>query len=111
HLATPLGPLNSSASLLVIARRNCSSGEAHRRPIIGEEVELGEEEPSGSAKIKEDRMREFPERVKRRAAGEGRQLTDGAAAARYAGCRWEREGASPGWSRGQQGKYHWCQWE
>ncbi|CAI9569657.1 unnamed protein product, partial [Staurois parvus] len=108
HLATPLGSLNSSASSLVIARRNCSSGEAHRRPIIGEEVELGEEEPSGSSKIKEDQVRDLPERVKRRAAGEGRQLTGNS---RYAGCRWEREGASPGWSRGQQGKYHWCQWE
>ncbi|CAI9545096.1 unnamed protein product, partial [Staurois parvus] len=75
----------------VIGRRNCSSGEAHRRPITGKEVELGEEEePSGTAKI---------ERVKRRrAAGEGRQLTG-------------KEGASPGWSRGLQGKYHWCQWE
>ncbi|CAI9616717.1 unnamed protein product, partial [Staurois parvus] len=31
--------------------RNCSSGEAHRRPITGEEVELGEEEPSGSARV------------------------------------------------------------
>ncbi|CAI9622972.1 unnamed protein product, partial [Staurois parvus] len=51
----------------VIGRLNCSSGEAHRRPITGEEVELGEEEPSGTAKI---------ERVKRRrAAGEGRHLT------------------------------------
>ncbi|CAI9542704.1 unnamed protein product [Staurois parvus] len=53
----------------VIGRRNCSSGEAHRRPITGEEVELGEEEPSGTVKI---------ERVKRRrAAGEGRHLTEG----------------------------------
>ncbi|CAI9587725.1 unnamed protein product, partial [Staurois parvus] len=105
HLATPLGSLNSSASSPVIGRRNCSSGEAHRRPITGEE------EPSGSVKIKEDRVRELLEQVKRRAAREGRQLTDGAAVARNAGCRWEREGASPGWSRGQQGKYHWCQWE
>ncbi|CAI9578717.1 unnamed protein product, partial [Staurois parvus] len=54
HLATPPGSLNSSASSLVIGRRNCSSGEAHRQPITGEEVELGEEEPSGSTKIKED---------------------------------------------------------
>ncbi|CAI9623815.1 unnamed protein product, partial [Staurois parvus] len=54
----------------VIGRRNFSSGEAHRRPITGEEVELGEEEPSSTAKIK---------RVKRRrAAGEGRHLTEGA---------------------------------
>ncbi|CAI9548054.1 unnamed protein product, partial [Staurois parvus] len=105
------GSLNNSASSPVIGRRNCSSGEAHRRPITGEEAELGEEEPNGRTKIKEDRVRELLEQVKRRAAGEGRQLTDGAAAARYAGCRWEREGASPGWSRGQQGKYHWCQWE
>ncbi|CAI9541490.1 unnamed protein product [Staurois parvus] len=60
HLDTP-------PSSPVIGRRNCSSGEAHRRPITGEEVELGEEEPSGTAKI---------ERVKRRrAAGEGRHLT------------------------------------
>ncbi|CAI9549269.1 unnamed protein product, partial [Staurois parvus] len=111
HLATPPGSLNSSASSPVIGRQNCTSGEAHRRPITSE-VKLGEEEPSGSAKIKEDRVRELPERVKRsRAAAEGRQLTDGAAAARYAGCRWERKGASPGWSRGQQGKYHWCQCE
>ncbi|CAI9577190.1 unnamed protein product, partial [Staurois parvus] len=76
----------------VIGRRHCSSGEAHRRPITGKEVELGEEEPSGTiAKI---------ERVKRRrAAGEGRQLTG-------------KEGASePGWSRDLQGKYLWCQWE
>ncbi|CAI9559674.1 unnamed protein product, partial [Staurois parvus] len=107
HLATPPGSLNSSASSTVIGHRNCSSGEAHRRPVTGEEVELGEEEPSSSARIKEDRVRELPEQVKRRAAGEGRrQLT-----ARYVGCRWEREGASPGWSMGQQGKYHWCQWE
>ncbi|CAI9619995.1 unnamed protein product, partial [Staurois parvus] len=75
HLATPPGSLNSSASSPVIGRRNCSSGEAHRRRITGEEVELGEEEPSDSAKIKEDRVRELPERVKgRRAAGEGRQM-------------------------------------
>ncbi|CAI9572535.1 unnamed protein product [Staurois parvus] len=62
HLDTP------SRSSPVIGRRNCSSGEAHRRPITGEEVELGEEEPSGTAEI---------ERVKRRrAAGEGRHLTE-----------------------------------
>ncbi|CAI9605236.1 unnamed protein product, partial [Staurois parvus] len=49
-------------SSLVIGRQNCSSGEANRRPITGEEVELGEEKLSGTAKI---------ERVKRRrAAGE-----------------------------------------
>ncbi|CAI9565575.1 unnamed protein product, partial [Staurois parvus] len=82
HLDTPPG-INPSSS--VIGRRNCSSREAHRRPITGEEVELGKEEPSGTAKI---------ERVKRRrAAGEESHLTG-------------KEGASPGWSRGQQGKYH-----
>ncbi|CAI9607544.1 unnamed protein product, partial [Staurois parvus] len=62
HLATFPGSLNSSASSPVIGRRNCSSGEAHRQPITGEEVELGEEEPSSSAKIKEDRARERPEK-------------------------------------------------
>ncbi|CAI9541331.1 unnamed protein product, partial [Staurois parvus] len=46
HLATSLGSLNSSASSPMIGRRNCSSGEAHRRPITGEEVEIGEVEPS-----------------------------------------------------------------
>ncbi|CAI9538769.1 unnamed protein product, partial [Staurois parvus] len=61
HLATPPGSFNSSASLSVIGCQNCSSGEAHRRPITGEVVELGEEEPSGSTKIKEDRVRELPE--------------------------------------------------
>ncbi|CAI9535005.1 unnamed protein product, partial [Staurois parvus] len=66
HLATPRGSLNSSAFSPVIGRRNCSSGEAHRRPITSEEVDLGEEEPSGSTKIKEDRVRELPGRVKRR---------------------------------------------
>ncbi|CAI9549869.1 unnamed protein product, partial [Staurois parvus] len=61
----------------VIGRRNCSSGEAHRRPITGEEVELGEEEPSGTAKI---------ERVKRRrVAGEGRHLTEGGSERAQAG--------------------------
>ncbi|CAI9605803.1 unnamed protein product, partial [Staurois parvus] len=69
----------------VIGRRNCSSGEAHRRPITGEEVELGEEEPSGTAKIERVRGGERPR--------EGRHLTG-------------KEQASPGWSRGQQGKYH-----
>ncbi|CAI9534604.1 unnamed protein product, partial [Staurois parvus] len=39
HLATSPGSLNSSASSPVIGRRNCSSGEAHRRPITGEEEE------------------------------------------------------------------------
>ncbi|CAI9607080.1 unnamed protein product, partial [Staurois parvus] len=62
HLATSRGSLNSSASSPVIGRRNCSSGEAHRRPITGEKVELGEVEPSSSAKIKEDRARERPEK-------------------------------------------------
>ncbi|CAI9559988.1 unnamed protein product, partial [Staurois parvus] len=62
HLATSPGSLNSSASLPVIGRRNCSSGEAHRRPITGEEVELGEVEPSSSVKIKEDRAREQPDK-------------------------------------------------
>ncbi|CAI9589057.1 unnamed protein product, partial [Staurois parvus] len=33
HLAISPGSLNSSASSPVIGRRNCSSGEAHRRPI------------------------------------------------------------------------------
>ncbi|CAI9531560.1 unnamed protein product, partial [Staurois parvus] len=53
HLATSPESLNSSASSPVIGRRNCSSGEAHRLPITGEE-----EEPSSSG-----------------AAGERRQLT------------------------------------
>ncbi|CAI9571141.1 unnamed protein product, partial [Staurois parvus] len=53
-----------------------------------------------------EQQREEQRRSSEGAAGEGRQLT-----ARYAGCTWEREGASPGWSRSQQGKYHWCQWE
>ncbi|CAI9581596.1 unnamed protein product, partial [Staurois parvus] len=57
QLATLPGSLNSSASSLVIGRRIYSSGEAHRRPIT-------EEEPSGSVKIKEDRVRELLERVK-----------------------------------------------
>ncbi|CAI9575438.1 unnamed protein product, partial [Staurois parvus] len=39
-----------TASSPLIGHRNCSSGEAHRRPITGEKVELGEEEPSGSAR-------------------------------------------------------------
>ncbi|CAI9575912.1 unnamed protein product, partial [Staurois parvus] len=39
-----------TTSLPLIGHRNCSSGEAHRRPITGEKVELGEEEPSGSAR-------------------------------------------------------------
>ncbi|CAI9567851.1 unnamed protein product, partial [Staurois parvus] len=38
-------------------RQICSSEKAHRWSITGEEVELGEEELSGSAKI-EDRVRE-----------------------------------------------------
>ncbi|CAI9551591.1 unnamed protein product [Staurois parvus] len=59
HLATSPGSLNSSTSSPVIGRRNCSSGEAHRRPITGEE-----EEPSSSTKIKEDRAREPPEERK-----------------------------------------------
>ncbi|CAI9612933.1 unnamed protein product [Staurois parvus] len=58
HLATSPGSLNSSASSPVIGRWNCSSGEAHRWPITSEELELGEVEPSSSAKIKEDRARE-----------------------------------------------------
>ncbi|CAI9537166.1 unnamed protein product, partial [Staurois parvus] len=86
HLATPLGSYNSSASLTVIGRRNCSSGEALRWPITGEEVELGEEELSGSTKIKEDRVRELPERVKR-AAKEGRQLSGKCLYSRFVGCR------------------------
>ncbi|CAI9614715.1 unnamed protein product [Staurois parvus] len=57
HLATSPGSLNSSSSSPVIGCRNCSSGEPHRRPITGEE-----EEPSSSAKIKEDRARERPEK-------------------------------------------------
>ncbi|CAI9561518.1 unnamed protein product, partial [Staurois parvus] len=75
HLATPPGSLSSSASSPLIGHRNCSSGEAHRRPITGEEVELGEEEPSAAARVHQRRSRELPERVKRRAAREGRQLT------------------------------------
>ncbi|CAI9620755.1 unnamed protein product, partial [Staurois parvus] len=55
HLATSPGSLNSSASSPLIGRQNCSSGEAHRRPITGKE-------PSSSAKIKEDRAREWPEK-------------------------------------------------
>ncbi|CAI9535247.1 unnamed protein product, partial [Staurois parvus] len=39
-----------TASSPLIGHQNCSSGEAHRRPITGEEVELGEEEPSGRAR-------------------------------------------------------------
>ncbi|CAI9546469.1 unnamed protein product, partial [Staurois parvus] len=62
HLATSPGSLNSSASSPVIGRQNCSSGEAHRRPITSEEVEFGEEEPSSSAKSKEDQARERPEK-------------------------------------------------
>ncbi|CAI9607440.1 unnamed protein product, partial [Staurois parvus] len=58
HLATSLGSLNCTASSPVIGRRNCSSGEAHRWPITGEE----EDELSSSAKIKEDRARERPEK-------------------------------------------------
>ncbi|CAI9601939.1 unnamed protein product [Staurois parvus] len=62
-MATSPGSLNSSASSPVIGHRNCSSGEAHRWPITGEEVGLGEEDPSSSAKIKEeDRVREWPEK-------------------------------------------------
>ncbi|CAI9549700.1 unnamed protein product, partial [Staurois parvus] len=57
HLATSPGSLNSSASSPVIGRRNCSSGETHRRPITGEE-----EEPSSSSKIKGDLARERPEK-------------------------------------------------
>ncbi|CAI9586538.1 unnamed protein product [Staurois parvus] len=55
HLATTPGSLKSSASSPVIGCRNCSSGEAHRRPIT-------EVERSSSAKIKEDRARERPEK-------------------------------------------------
>ncbi|CAI9586537.1 unnamed protein product, partial [Staurois parvus] len=62
HLATTPGSLKSSASSPVIGCRNCSSGEAHRRPITGEGVGLGEVERSSSAKIKEDRARERPEK-------------------------------------------------
>ncbi|CAI9578575.1 unnamed protein product [Staurois parvus] len=62
HLVTSPGSLNSSASSPVIGRWNCSSREAHRRPITSEEVELGEEEPSSNAKSKEDRARERPEK-------------------------------------------------
>ncbi|CAI9554803.1 unnamed protein product [Staurois parvus] len=58
HLATSPGSLNSSASSPVIGRQNCSSGEAHRRPIT-------EEEASSSAKSKEDRARERPEKEDR----------------------------------------------
>ncbi|CAI9539034.1 unnamed protein product [Staurois parvus] len=58
HLDTP--PRDQSSP--VIGRRNCSSGEAHRRPITGEEVELGEEEPSGTAKIERVKRGERPEK-------------------------------------------------
>ncbi|CAI9623201.1 unnamed protein product [Staurois parvus] len=64
------GIINSPASSPVIGRRKCSSGESYRWPISGEEVELGEEELRGSTKIKEDRVRELSERVKRRTAVE-----------------------------------------
>ncbi|CAI9555366.1 unnamed protein product [Staurois parvus] len=46
HLATPPGITQQLHLLALIGRWNCSSAEAHRRPITGEEVELGEEEPS-----------------------------------------------------------------
>ncbi|CAI9558420.1 unnamed protein product, partial [Staurois parvus] len=105
HLATPPGSLNSSASSLLIGHRNCCSGEAHRRPITGEEVELGEEEPSGSARSSkkiEGAAGASEERGQRRKTADSSKIAD---------CRWERERASPGWSRSQQGKYHWCQWK
>ncbi|CAI9592551.1 unnamed protein product, partial [Staurois parvus] len=44
------GITQSSASSPLIGHRNCSSGEAHRQANHREEVELGEEEPSGSAR-------------------------------------------------------------
>ncbi|CAI9602758.1 unnamed protein product, partial [Staurois parvus] len=50
HLAKSPGSLNSSASSPVIGHWNCSSGQAHRQPITGEEVELGEEEPRAAAR-------------------------------------------------------------
>ncbi|CAI9576001.1 unnamed protein product [Staurois parvus] len=87
HLATPPGSLSSSASSPLIGHRNCSSGEAHRRPITGEEVELGEEEPSGSARTS--------------------KKTEGAAGASEEESGQRRKTAD----RGQQSKYHWCQWE
>ncbi|CAI9531615.1 unnamed protein product [Staurois parvus] len=65
HLSSGHPPPRDQSSPL-IGRRNCNSGEAHRRPITGKEVELGEEEPSGTAKI---------ERVKRRRAAGGRRKT------------------------------------
>ncbi|CAI9586364.1 unnamed protein product, partial [Staurois parvus] len=44
HLATPPGSLAAPPPRRLIGHRNCSSGVlAHRRPITGEEVELGEE--------------------------------------------------------------------
>ncbi|CAI9564855.1 unnamed protein product, partial [Staurois parvus] len=65
HLDTPSG------SSPVIGPRNCSSGEAHRRPITGEEVELGEEEPSGH---REDRAGEEEESGRRKkTADRGRE--------------------------------------
>ncbi|CAI9552942.1 unnamed protein product, partial [Staurois parvus] len=91
NLATPPGSLNSCASSPLIGHRNCSSGEAHRRPITGEEVEL-ERRSRAAGRGDRRRSRELQERVKREAR-EGRQLTG-------------KERASPGWSRGQQGKYH-----
>ncbi|CAI9621544.1 unnamed protein product, partial [Staurois parvus] len=55
------GSLNNSASSPLIGHRNCSSGEAHRRPITGEEVELGEEESRAAARVDLRRSRELPE--------------------------------------------------
>ncbi|CAI9614969.1 unnamed protein product, partial [Staurois parvus] len=46
---------------------------------------------------------------RRRAVGKGRQLIG-----KVSICvcwLWMGKGGSPGWSRGQQSKYHWCQWE
>ncbi|CAI9532060.1 unnamed protein product [Staurois parvus] len=54
--------INPSSS--VIGRRNCSSREAHRRPITGEEVELGKEEPSGTAKARASEEEESGRRRK-----------------------------------------------
>ncbi|CAI9612526.1 unnamed protein product, partial [Staurois parvus] len=93
HLATPPGSLNSSASSPLIGHRNCSSGEAHRRPITGEEVELGEEEPSGSAR--RSKKIEGAAGASEEESGQRRKTADRVS-----------ERASPGWSRGQQGKYH-----
>ncbi|CAI9566817.1 unnamed protein product [Staurois parvus] len=74
HLATPPGSLSSSASSPLIGHRNCSSGEAHRRQSPARRWSL-ERRSRAAARVHQRRSRELPERVKRRAAREGRQLT------------------------------------